>query len=489
MTLAIQAYRRIGTCFSRRSLSTASNGEVARAVTEATRVKQYSHPDIKSFQRQRQQTWSDLMRVFAKDGMIAESMALLDDMQACRASPSVSMLDLALEAAVVADHIPRIRQILSRYTFYPPTYRPNDGVFPFAILCSSCVASWTPTTYTHLLHHCARTTNVEYMLLLVCTAKDYKVKLEEDAFTFIVQCAKDAQEPRIAFEIVQEAHALHGVSARVWMHTLRVCATQHYAPGLELAWKHSRPIVPDDGLLVAIITAASRAGLSPLVSHALAWISEPTEAHLIPAFEAFCNAEHFDKAMNVLGWMHASGIELHAPLVASLSAKASSSARALDVAIQAVFQQSTWPPPTCAWNALVYAASERRQLPTAESLVHATPEPTSDTFQAWLDGCLAANDMASARNAWAMMQTRGIIPSAACFERMTRMHLVQPRYEEAFALLEEAKQRALVPTRRMYAAMIWTCWKRKDERWRALLHEMQEANYEPGHRLRMLEMT
>ena len=87
------------------------------------------------------------------------------------------------------------------------------------------------------------------------------------------------------------------------------------------------------------------------------------------------------------------------------------------------------------------------------------------------------------------MQTRGIVPSAACFERMTRMHLVQPRYEEAFALLEEAKQRALVPTRRMYAAMIWTCWKRKDERWRALLHEMQEANYEPGHRLRALEMT
>ena len=69
---------------------------------------------------------------------------------------------------------------------------------------------------------------------------------------------------------------------------------------------------------------------------------------------------------------------------------------------------------------------------------------------------------------------------------MARMYLAQPEYDEAFALLEAAKHDGHVPTRRMYAAMVWTCWQRDDVRWKTLLHEMQEAQYEPGERLREL---
>ena len=134
----------------------------------------------------------------------------------------------------------------------------------------------------------------------------------------------------------------------------------------------------------------------------------------------------------------------------------------------------------------MYAAAELQHMPTARILGYAAPQPTSGIIQAWLQCCLDTKDRAEAERTWSFMHEQGITPTATCFERMARMHLMQEQYEQAFALLEQTKQCALVPTRRMYAAMIWTCWQHNDERWRDLMQEMQEARYEPGERLRAL---
>ena len=443
------------------------NHALVQALEHAERVKRSASGE------EMQQAWRRMMRVFARQGMVSEALALLDDMKACDVRPHIDMLDLALQAAVQADHVARIQDVLSYYA--------TDPLQSLTVLSGRHVANWTPATYTHLLHHCARTSNLEYMILLVNTARSRAVELGEDALLHIVRCAHQACEPRIAYDMARSLS--DNASARVWMHVLRTCAVHMYAPGIQTAWEHSRPLETDEGLLIAILHAASRHGYTELVSRVLAFVSEPTDVHLIPAWEAFCEAQQFDKAMDMLGELHARGAET--PPMARLMSKAAESIDALKRASTALLGAPR-SVPIVAWTALMYAAAELQHVPTARILGYAAPQPTCDIIQAWLQCCLETKDMAEADRAWSFMHKQGIVPTAACFERMARMHLMQEQYEQAFTLLEETKQRALVPTRRMYAAMIWTCWQHNDERWHDLMHEMQEAQYEPGERLRAL---
>ena len=450
-----------------RGVSTTTRHALARALEHAELVKDKRH-GVEMLG-----VWRQMMRVFARQGMVSEALALLDDMKACHVHPHIDVLDMALEAAVQADHVARIQDVLSYYATEP--------IHRLTILSGRHVANWTPTTYTHLLHHCARTSNLEYMILLVNTARARAVVLGEDALLHIVRCAHQAGEPRIAYDMAR--NLFNNASARVWMNVLRTCAVHMYAPGIQTAWEHSRPLETDEGLLIAILHAASRHGYTELVSSALACISELTDVHLIPAWEAFCEAQQFDRAMDALGELHACGAE--APPMARLMSKAAESIDALKCASAALLRAPR-SVPSEAWSAVMYAAAELQHMPTARILGYAAPQPTSGIIQAWLQCCLDTRDRAEAERAWSFMHEQNIIPTATCFERMARMHLMQEQYEEAFTLLEQTKQCALVPTRRMYAAMIWTCWQHNDERWRDLMQEMQEARYEPGERLRAL---
>ena len=450
-----------------RGVSTTTRHALARALEHAELVKGRRSVD------EMQVVWRQMMRIFARQGMVSEALALLDDMKACHVHPQIDMLDMALEAAVQSDYAARIQDVLS---YYAP-----EPMHPLTILSGRHVANWTPTTYTHLLHHCARTSNFEYMILLVNTARKRAVVLGEDALLHIVRCAHQAGEPRIAYDMTR--NLFNNASARIWMNVLRTCAVHMYAPGIQTAWEHSRPLETDEGLLIAILHAASRHGYTELVSSALSCISELTDVHLIPAWEAFCEAQQFDRAMDALGELHACGAET--PPMARLVSKAAESIDALKCASAALLRAPR-SVPSEAWSAVMYAAAELQHMPTARILGYAAPQPTSGIIQAWLQCCLDTKDRAEAERAWSFMHEQGITPTATCFERMARMHLMQEQYEQAFALLEQTKQCALVPTRRMYAAMIWTCWQHNDERWRDLMQEMQEARYEPGERLRAL---
>lgn len=454
-----------------RGVSTATHHGPSHALAQAL-----EHAEFVKYRASRaemQSAWRKMMRVFARQGMASEALALLDDMKACHVRPHIDMLDMALQAAVNADHAARIQDVLSYYA--------TDPVQSPTILSGRHVANWTPTTYTHLLHHCARTSNLEYMILLVNTARMRAVMLGEDGLLHIVRCAHQACEPRIAYDMT--CSLSENASARVWMHVLRTCAVHMYAPGIQMAWEHSQPLELDEGLLIAILNAASRHGYTELVSRALAHVSEPSDVHLIPAWEAFCEAQQFDKAMHMLGELRARGAET--PPMARLMRKAAESVDALERATSALLAAPR-PMPTAAWVTVMYAAAELQHMSTARILAYAVPQPTNGIIQAWLECCLQTKDMVEAERAWSFMHEQGIVPTATCFERIARMHLMQEQYEQAFMLLEETKQRALVPTRRMYAAMIWTCWQHNDERWHDLIQEMQEAQYEPGERLRAL---
>lgn len=458
--------------------------DVQAVLTAAGRVKKAINrsgdPECKNMKHA---TWRALLATFAHHGMISEALATLDDMRHADVHDA-DLLDLALSAAVRAGNVRRIEDVLQRMNLNSNL----DTISLKSILPASSV-HFTPNTYTHLLEYCKDTTNLEFALVLVHTAKLHQVPLSEAALGHVILCASDAREPRIAYELL-EASAVS--TPLLWMRVLRAAAEHDYAPALLPAWRNAVDLgglVPDDGLASAVLTSASRAGLCDVIERVLemrvrSWPEEPLEeAFLVPALDAYCESLRFDDALATLRQMTTEGIVLRAPLVAHLTATASTSDDALQSACEALERQKEVP--TAASNALVYAAAERANVAVAKRIVHAAAVDT-ETYAALLLTCLQAGDIVAGMSAWRDMHAKGLAPSAIAYERMARMYLAQPEYDEAFALLEAAKHDGHVPTRRMYAAMVWTCWQRDDVRWKTLLHEMQEAQYEPGERLREL---
>lgn len=418
--------------------------------------------------------------------MTSEYMETLNRAQSCDVPIHVDMLDAALEAAVQADNIIHMQQILQRYKNLPSSSQEVPA--PAGILAHDSICNWTPTTLSHLLHHCARTQNLEYMLLLFMTTQTYKLPLTEASLSFIVQCCSDAREPRLAWDIVRQVDQISKVSAIVWMRVLRACAEHVFSPGIVQAWNRSvveGGIEPDHGLVAQVLLTASRAGLDKLVDQVFETIKEPDELVLVPVLDTYSEVSRFEDAFHVLSRMHALGIPLQPPLLAHLTSMVSLNHETLQSACHALLQHNK-PVSTEVWNVLIYAAASWKDLHLSETLVQRIPAATVTTYQAWLLCCVNSQNITAGKKVWESLLCAGLAPSSICYERMIRLHLMQPNYEEAFLLLEEAKRLGLVPTRRTYASMIWTCLKGNDERWRMLLKEMREANYEPGERLRQM---
>lgn len=439
----------------------------------------------RAWERRRDDAWQLLLSSFAQHGLVAEACAVLDDMELCHVPIDATSLNLALKAAVLANNIPRMHAILARFGALPGS---SSAAEISSLFAKSSVSRWTVSTYTHLLHYCARTSNMEFMLLTLFTAHAYQVKLEEDAWLHVIDCAFEAREPQIAWEAVQRADAIHPVSPTVWMHVLRACAVHDYPVGLPLAWERSvvqGGLVPDDGLLMHALISASRAGLSTLATQILEKVPSPSDTFLVPALDAHCEAGNFDAAVVVLAYMHSHSMPLQPTLLAHLTSTAAADDLSLQQAAEALLA-STAPLSLAVWNAVLYAAAERSAITLTERIVNAMRVTNAETYQVWLLACLHAKDLAAGQRAWASLRASKVQPTATCYERMARLYLQQPQYDEAFALLEQAKSHGCIPTRRMYVAMTWTCYRRQDPRWQDLLREMQEAKYEPGDRLRAL---
>lgn len=432
----------------------------------------------------RRRVWYDLLSAFAGKGMIAESMATLDDVRACQEPMDVKMLDLTLKAAIKAKNDARINEVLQAFKFVPK-YGDTKHL-PTAILPHESVCRWSPTTISLLLEHCAHTQNLEYMLLLIMSADTYGLLLDDKSLSSIIQCCSDAREPRLAWDIVQKMDQIRQLPPFIWMRVLRACAQHDFGPALCQAWDRSvmdGGLEPDYGLVTQVLSTASRAGLDTLVDRILQSVKEPDEMVFVPAMDAYIEASRYKDVFDILSQMKECQIPLQPAILAHLTSMVSSDKTTLHSACSALLQNSKPVSPEV-WNALIYAAANLKDVLMSNKLTESMPVPTTDTYQAWLLCCINAQDLTSGKLAWKALEQNAVRPSSICYERMIRLYLAQPIYEEAFQLLEEAKQLHLVPTRRTYASMIWTCWQWKDERWIQLLKEMREANYEPSGRFR-----
>ncbi|WFD32072.1 hypothetical protein MSPP1_003114 [Malassezia sp. CBS 17886] len=445
-----------------------------------------------------------MMSVFGALAMDAEALALLDDADRVGHVPEAAVLDSALQAVVAAGHAAGVDAVLARYAALPAAAPPCDA------LTGSLARSWTRTTYEHMLHHCARTMNLEHAILLVQTAQRHSVRLSHSAQFYAVQCAISAQQPRLAQQLVQRFAASLPEDARrahLWMHVLRGAADADCASCIPEAWEHAVArggLVPDEGLALQILVVAGRAGhaqFADTLLHALPDMLRDVEVHewhIAPVLDASCRAGRFREAIDLVVRMAQRGVAFSPPTFATLTAHAAVDDAALERAADALCAACAEPraPPVSVLDAVLYAAADRGQLAVAErTLALCTPpgapvgggvQPGTKTYDVLLLSCVSAGDLSAGERAMASLAARGLEPTRTTLERLVRLHLQQPNCDAAFAVLEDTKARGLVPTRRTYAALVWSCWQQQDPRYHAVLQEMQEAQYEPGERLRAL---
>ncbi|WFD36455.1 hypothetical protein MCUN1_003334 [Malassezia cuniculi] len=416
-----------------------------------------------------------LLERFAADGAYTAAASVLGDMSRVGAAVDVHTYDLVLAAAAATGDLVHVEEALSNY--------PASTSAASDILAGSRTSAWTPATFEHLLCYCRTSHNFEFALAVMRALEERGSPPSGAAIQLFLECATGVGEARIAFEFAQQ---ISNCDAVHWMTVLRGAAEQCYSPALQESWKRvaEAGCVPDEGLCTDILTAAARDGLADLAESVVHAISSQfgsdavCEWHLTPLFAAQCTAHRFSGAVQTLVLMKERDISpRHA--AAQLAAAASQSKSMLATAIDAVLASDA---PIDAYNALIYASAEQKSLSDAQRVFSAALNAGADasTFSAMLHTCLELNNLAAAEAVWAQLTT----PDAVSFEKMIRIYLQSDAYDAAFNLLEACKGHDMVPTRRTYAAMIWTCWRRQDSRTDALVQEMFEAGYEPSDSLK-----
>lgn len=473
----------------RRQLAKEAVRRDAKHLIEACRLTKKvvrKHPKSPIADEIQRQTYELLLSVLAERGLARDAMFVLDDIEASSVPLTPAAHEYLVEAAKVGEDV-EVMEMLLRRTGSPEI--PASAASPSLL----AFARWTPKAYAHALEFCAKTENFELALALWFTARDAGVVLENDALFALLQCLDRAKEPRLAFELA----LAHGTtSPAVWMEVLRIAAQCDYAPALAEAWKRAAPLQMDEGLYLQMLLSASRAADADLIAalqrafFPLCQGSKLQSYHLAPALEGYCRAGRLDEALTVVHrWTRLPDDPGPDPkALVALTEYAASSDAALTSTADIVLHDKR-PLPAVVANAVLYAAAERASMPVALQVWKAATRrkafvPDLDTHQAFLLCCIATGDTAAADRVWKSMAQRKLTPTASLYERMARLHLRQLDYEEAFANLERIKELHCVPSRRTYAAMIWTCLVHEDPRWKALVQEMQEAGYELGERLR-----
>ena len=424
-----------------------------------------------------------LLDILAERGLSDDAMKVLEDIEASGVGLTSKAHELLVKAAAESENVTNMEYLLRHPGVAESSAGRNRSILT--------LGQWSPTAYQFAIDFCAKTSNLELALMLWFSALDSSVSLEEGALLALVECTYHAKEPRLAYEITR---ASENATPAVWMEALRVAAEYDYAPALEEAWSMLNSLRPDEGLFLQVLLVASRAGKDCLIDSMLADFAKLypgtkiQQWHLIPVFDAYCQVGRINDAIAIVNRLMKMPIELDSKFLESLTAYAASSDENLAKSVHTLFQHKP-KPPISVLNALLYAAAERGSMPTALRLWNTARHSKAfklnlDTHNAFLLCCIAAGDRAAGQLVWDSVQQSGLTPTATLYERMARLHLTQPDYEEAFAFLEQVKHLGCVPSRRTYAAMIWTCLHYNDPRWKTLLQEMQEADYEPGDRLR-----
>lgn len=329
----------------------------------------------------------------------------------------------------------------------------------------------------------------------------------------------------------------------IWMSILRSCAEGGYLAGVELSWSRAVRLgllAPDDGLLLTILALAAKEGSVQMVRTCLRHIDptffkegepvipsdqnsdtqsrpsrdlstpakriEMQEWHLAPLFEAECSARNYQGAMQTLCLYHHRGWTITDRTASRISTSIYPDKASLRLALDALAHSATDAKQgthICIVNAVMSAAVWLGDLAAALEIYRAIPSyhtiadadgkvsnrqprfirANLDTFNTLLSGCIDAADYDMGVELLKDLNKLKIGPDAVTYERMIVLCLTQATYDDAFGLVEEAKDKGITPSRKSFEALARKCFHNKDFRYQRVLADMSDHGYRPNRKL------
>ncbi|QRV79024.1 pentatricopeptide repeat-containing protein 5, mitochondrial [Ceratobasidium sp. AG-Ba] len=449
------------------------NGNVVGAI-------HFWNKEITSGTRPNADSYTQLMQIFADHRLYEQCVRAFEDMLSMKVGDKLTALNLVmLSASENLSHITKTYELFSAHSVQPDT-----------------------TTYQHHLSYLDKTDNLERAIQLITKMDDKQIPVNKDCMRTVILMACRLNMPKLAMDLCANAgNVLGRLDDEVYMNVLISAASTMNWPVTTWAYDALNAVGPlislTEPLCVNILNLASRQGHPTLAQSILDCLVRERipiqEYHLAPLIGSYCNSPRKDglrEAFLVLDKFKEYNVEL---LPENQSASAlvgilGKSTEKLDEAYNILLELPR-PVNVEAVNAVLQAAAVTlSDLPRAigvyKELANLECEPTTQTYDILLAGCLKAQHKALGDKLFAEMVSKNLKPSAQTYTRLILLALTQDVYESAFEKLEQMKENKMTPPLTVYEALVRRLVKENDPRADLALEDMETCGYRVRPQLR-----
>lgn len=273
-----------------------------------------------------------LLKSLAEHGAYELCLQVVADMEACGLEVDITIMNLVLRAAISMGEEQQIEETLVKIASLHGDYNlaePSSVNSRKTLLPKEWTKNWNPTTYQLLLRRCRFSHNVDFSFALLGSAS-LRQKEGGDGLSFLtdvmdhnsvvdlIYLLSHAREARLLVEVahwLENGVAARKLQAQSWMTVLRCCADQAYLPGIKIAWEYTVNkglMTPDDGIIILILNAASRAGDTEFIKIILDYHRERLkqanlslqEWHYMPLFDSHCINRDYIQALETANFIN-----------------------------------------------------------------------------------------------------------------------------------------------------------------------------------------
>ncbi|KAL1736055.1 hypothetical protein EV714DRAFT_198549 [Schizophyllum commune] len=414
-----------------------------------------------------QTTYDTLARTLTSRGLHRDVWALLEDMEALDVKPSQALL---IEMAKNTNTLSSVQfwdilDVMKKHDIRP-----------------------TASTWTSVIQQFAHAGNVELALESLYNVREDGLEPELPAAEAVIALLSDKGFINLAMDVIEwfEGFAIRRVGPETWMRCLEGAAAECRMDAILKSWQkavveynHS----PSEGLCLEILTAAARHGKAEFaISQVLTTLVNTDIAlstkHIAPVIEAYAAAGNLTDAFTFLHTLPSFKVEAPVTSLEAIAVYCLPDIDAIDNAWKAVDQLHTETKvTTAALNTIIIAAAKHSDLQRALGAYKNFPtyhaQPNTDTFDILLDACIPAEHRQLGDALLADMKTANVPLARSTYERLVRLCLTQPEYDDAFFYLNEMEAAGHVPSLQLYSAIVRRCASEGDTRYEVALGEMK----------------
>ncbi|TRM69556.1 hypothetical protein BD626DRAFT_390890 [Schizophyllum amplum] len=413
-------------------------------------------------------TYLTLARTFATRGLYRETLALLEDMEHVGLKPDLAFFH----------EMARNANRLSSAEFWKTLDEMDKhGVRPDA-------AIWTGA-----IQQFASAGNVELALETLYNVREDGLEPELPAAEAVVTLLCEKGYVNLALDVVDwfEGFSIRPMSPQSWMECLGAAAIEGCMDHTVRCWNKAvveYGVIPDEGLCLAVLAVAARHGQAefaisqPLTTIASAGITL-SHKHIAPVIEAFGAGGNLRDAFTFLHSLPNFNLEPPLSSLEAVAAHCLPDIDAIDSAWATVDElHSASQLSIAALNTIILAAAHHSDLQRALGAYKSLPTynltPDTDTFNILLDACVAAQHRQLGDALLADVKAAGVPVARGTYDRMVRLCLTQPEYDDAFFYLNEMEAAGYVPPASLYEAIVRKCAGAGDTRYEIALEEMRK---------------